>query len=50
MRWTVWLRIPGDIIFAIGTLAMFVFTVRAIYAIFRFPVASKPELKAAEQS
>lgn len=51
MRWTVWLRIPGDIIFAIGTLAMFFFTVRAIYAIFRFPVkASKPELTAAEQS
>lgn len=48
MRWTVWLRIPGDIIFAIGTLAMFVFTVRAIIAIFRFPVqTTKPELTAA---
>jgi nitric oxide reductase subunit B len=46
MRWTVWLRIPGDIIFAIGTLAMFFFTVRAIYAIFRFPVkTTKPELE-----
>lgn len=49
MRWTVWLRIPGDIIFAVGTLAMFVFTVRAIFAVFRFPVkTSKPELKAGE--
>lgn len=38
MRWTVWLRIPGDIIFAIGALTMFVFTVRAIVAVFRFPV------------
>ncbi|MBE9167402.1 nitric-oxide reductase large subunit [Pleurocapsales cyanobacterium LEGE 06147] len=38
MQWTVWLRIPGDIIFAIGTLAIFLFTIRAIIAIFRFPV------------
>jgi nitric oxide reductase subunit B len=38
MKWTVWLRIPGDIIFAIGAIAMFVFTIRAIIAVFRFPV------------
>lgn len=38
MRWTVWLRIPGDIIFAIGALTMFIFTVRAVIAVFRFPV------------
>jgi nitric oxide reductase subunit B len=37
MRWTVWLRMPGDIIFALGALAMVVFTVQAIIAIFRRP-------------
>jgi nitric oxide reductase subunit B len=45
MRWTVWLRIPGDIVFAIGAATMFLFTVRAIIAVFRFPVrTTKPEL------
>jgi len=38
MKWTVWLRIPGDIIFALGALTMFLFTIRAVIAIFRFPV------------
>jgi len=38
MKWTVWLRIPGDIIFALGALTMFLFTIRAVLAIFRFPV------------
>jgi nitric oxide reductase subunit B len=48
MRWTVWLRIPGDIIFAIGALTMFVFTMRAIVAVFRFPVkTTQPELPTA---
>lgn len=42
MRWTVWLRIPGDIIFAIGALTMFIFTVRAIVALFHFPVQTIP--------
>ncbi|MBW4496489.1 MAG: nitric-oxide reductase large subunit [Oscillatoria princeps RMCB-10] len=42
MRGTVWLRIPGDIIFAIGGITMFVFTVKAIFAIFRFPVQPVP--------
>ncbi len=51
MTWTVWLRIPGDVIFAMGTLAMFIFTVRAIAAIFRFPVQpSPPELNPAESA
>lgn len=50
MRWTVWLRIPGDIIFAVGTLAMFAFTVRAIFAVFRFPVQTTiAELKPTER-
>ena len=49
MRWTVWLRIPGDVVFAIGTLAIFIFTVRAIIAVFRFPVGVTPkELEATE--
>jgi nitric oxide reductase subunit B len=43
MHWTVWSRIPGDVIFAIGGLAMFVFVARAIWAIFRFPVKSSQE-------
>ncbi|RUR80801.1 nitric-oxide reductase large subunit [Chlorogloeopsis fritschii PCC 9212] len=48
MKWTVWLRIPGDIIFAIGAIAMFVFTIRAIIAVFRFPVKPRQiELPAA---
>jgi nitric oxide reductase subunit B len=37
MHWTVWLRMPGDILFALGALAMVVFTVQAIAAIFRHP-------------
>lgn len=37
MHWTVWLRIPGDIIFAMGALALFVFTLCAAIAIFRSP-------------
>jgi nitric oxide reductase subunit B len=44
MRWTVWLRVPGDVIFAIA-LMLFLFTVRAIIAVFRFPIpTTKPEL------
>jgi nitric oxide reductase subunit B len=47
MRWTVWLRIPGDIVFAIGAATMFLFTARAIIAVFRFPIpTTKPELTA----
>ena len=49
MRWTVWLRIPGDVVFAIGTLAIFIFTIRAIIAVFRFPVGvTQKELEATE--
>ena len=50
MRWTVWLRIPGDIMFAIGTLAMFAAISKGIYAVFRFPVKPvEPKLQAAER-
>ncbi|MBW4430444.1 MAG: nitric-oxide reductase large subunit [Pelatocladus maniniholoensis HA4357-MV3] len=38
MQWTVWLRIPGDIVFSLGVLAMVAFTVRAIITIFQPPV------------
>ncbi|WP_017744743.1 nitric-oxide reductase large subunit [Scytonema hofmannii] len=50
MQWTVWLRIPGDIIFSLGALAMVVFTLQAIVAIFRRPVlVTQPELVISEQ-
>lgn len=42
MQWTVWLRIPGDIVFSLGVLAMVAFTVRAIIAIFQPPVDQAP--------
>lgn len=38
MHWTVWLRIPGDVVFAVGALVMFIFTLQAVVAVFRFPV------------
>lgn len=41
MQWTVWLRMPGDIIFTIGALAIVVFVVRAIYAVWH---SHHPEL------
>ena len=37
MHWTVWLRIPGDILFSLGALALFAFTLRAVISIFRRP-------------
>lgn len=48
MHWTVWLRIPGDIIFTVGALAMVAFVVRAIFAVFQQPTSNQPELPAAE--
>ncbi|MBE9051058.1 nitric-oxide reductase large subunit [Nostocales cyanobacterium LEGE 11386] len=42
MQWTVWLRIPGDIVFSLGVLAMVAFTVRAIITIFQPPVDQAP--------
>ncbi len=43
MEWTVWLRIPGDIIFTVGTLAMIVFVVQVIWAIFRQTTEHQPQ-------
>jgi nitric oxide reductase subunit B len=37
MQWTVWLRIPGDIIFSFGALAMVAFALRAIPSVFLNP-------------
>jgi nitric oxide reductase subunit B len=37
MQWTVWLRIPGDLIFSVGALMMVVIVIRAVYAIFKEP-------------
>lgn len=42
MRWTVWLRIPGDIIFSVGALVLVFSVGRAIVAIFRQPTQSQP--------
>jgi nitric oxide reductase subunit B len=41
MRWTVWLRIPGDIVFSLGALMMVFCVMRAIVAIFQQPTQSQ---------
>ncbi len=45
MEWTVWLRMPGDIIFSFGAIALAIFKVRAIYAIFQQPTNFQSELE-----
>jgi len=45
MEWTVWLRMPGDIVFSFGAIAIALFTVRAIYAIFQQPTNFQSELE-----
>ncbi|MBE9109237.1 nitric-oxide reductase large subunit [Nodosilinea sp. LEGE 07298] len=42
MEWTVWLRIPGDVIFTVGALAMMAFVVQAIWAILHQPTLQTP--------
>jgi nitric oxide reductase subunit B len=42
MQWTVWLRIPGDIVFTLGSIAIVVFTVRAVYSVFHQPTQLGP--------
>lgn len=37
MQWTVWLRIPGDIVFTLGSISIVMFTVRAVYSVFHQP-------------
>ncbi|MFO8041511.1 MAG: nitric-oxide reductase large subunit [Sodalinema sp.] len=42
MHWTVWLRIPGDIVFSLGALVMVICVLRAIVAIFQEPTQAQP--------
>lgn len=42
MQWTVWLRIPGDIVFSVGALALVACVGRAIVAIFQQPTQAQP--------
>lgn len=42
MQWTVWLRIPGDIVFSLGAIAIVLFTVQAIAALLRQPTHTEP--------
>ncbi|MBL1173566.1 nitric-oxide reductase large subunit [Pantanalinema sp. GBBB05] len=44
MEWTVWLRIPGDIIFTVGALAMMTFVAQAIWAVWRQPPQKQLDL------
>jgi len=41
MQWTVWLRIPGDIVFFLGAAVMVLFVGQAIWAIFQQPTQSQ---------
>jgi nitric oxide reductase subunit B len=51
MQWTVWLRIPGDIVFSVGALVMVVTVLRSIIAVFQQPTVAQPiELMTAEVS
>ncbi len=34
MEWTVWLRMPGDLLLALGAVALFIFTLGAVISIF----------------
>ncbi|USR91752.1 hypothetical protein NEA10_03210 [Phormidium yuhuli AB48] len=42
MHWTVWLRIPGDVVFALGALLMVICVLRAIIAIVQEPTQAQP--------
>jgi nitric oxide reductase subunit B len=45
MQWTVWLRIPGDILFSFGALGMVAFALRAIPAVFLTPKQTPREIQ-----
>ncbi|WP_088892465.1 nitric-oxide reductase large subunit [Leptolyngbya ohadii] len=56
MHWTTWLRIPGDIIFTVGAIAMAWFVAQAIVAVLRQPTQNQsqdqlelPEVKEMKQ-
>lgn len=50
METTVWLRMPGDILFALGAAAMAIFTVRALYAVFQQPTETAEFLEPVPES
>jgi nitric oxide reductase subunit B len=46
MQWTVWLRIPGDIIFTVGAMMLIYCVGRAVVGIFQQPTqAPLPEVE-----
>ncbi|MBF2034956.1 MAG: nitric-oxide reductase large subunit [Leptolyngbyaceae cyanobacterium T60_A2020_046] len=46
MQWTVWLRIPGDIVFSVGAMLLIYCVVRAVVGIFQQPTqAPLPEVE-----
>jgi nitric oxide reductase subunit B len=47
MRWTVWLRIPGDIVFGVGALILVVCVARALLGVFQQPTLGCNQLPAA---
>jgi nitric oxide reductase subunit B len=42
MQWTVWLRIPGDIIFTVGAMMLVYCVGRAVVGIFQQPTQAQP--------
>ncbi len=42
MQWTVWLRIPGDIIFSVGAVMLVYCVGRAVFGIFQQPTQAQP--------
>lgn len=42
MQWTVWLRIPGDIIFTVGALMLVYCVGRAVFGVFQQPTQAQP--------
>lgn len=42
MHWTVWLRIPGDMVFAVGALVLVMSVGRAVIAIWQQPTQEQP--------
>lgn len=48
MEGTVWLRMPGDILFGVGAVAMGIFTARSLDSVFRQPTESAEVLTASE--
>lgn len=42
MQWTVWLRIPGDIIFAVGAVVLISAVGQAVWGVFQQPTQAQP--------